>query len=123
MYCYEDPKLLKLFSAVIRILYDNDILDEDTIKFWYKKGSHAKVRRTRLPLLLDLESRTLCLPLKHTLFVQQQGRCLLWMAASRLIDMLLTRHLTSIRQGRNVFQRDMEPFLKWLDEAEEEDEE
>lgn len=43
------------------------------------------------------------------------------MAASRLIDMLLTRHLTYIRQGRNVFQRDMEPFLKWLDEAEEED--
>lgn len=26
-------------------------------------------------------------------------------------------------QGRNVFQRDMEPFLKWLDEAEEEEEE
>ena len=25
-------------------------------------------------------------------------------------------------QGRNVFQRDMEPFIKWLDEAEEEDE-
>lgn len=67
VYCYEDPKLLKLFSAVIRILYDADILDEDTIKFWYKKGSHPK--------------------------------------------------------GRNVFQRDMEPFLKWLDEAEEEEEE
>jgi eIF4-gamma/eIF5/eIF2-epsilon len=44
VYCYEDPKLLKLFSAVIRILYDADILDEDTIKFWYKKGSHPKVR-------------------------------------------------------------------------------
>jgi eIF4-gamma/eIF5/eIF2-epsilon len=43
VYCYEDPKLLKLFSAVIRILYDADILDEDTIKFWYKKGSHPKV--------------------------------------------------------------------------------
>jgi len=25
-------------------------------------------------------------------------------------------------QGRNVFMRDMEPFIKWLDEAEEEDE-
>jgi len=25
-------------------------------------------------------------------------------------------------QGRNVFVRDMEPFIKWLDEAEEEDE-
>lgn len=65
VYCYEDPKLLKLFSNVIRILYDNDILGEDTIKHWYKKGSHPK--------------------------------------------------------GRNVFQRDLEPFLKWLDEAEEEE--
>jgi len=69
VYCYEDPKLLKLFSAVIRILYDNDILDEDTIKFWYKKGSHAKVRRARLPQLLDLESRTLCLRLERTLCI------------------------------------------------------
>lgn len=66
VYCYEDSKLLKLFSNVVRILYDADIVGEDTIKFWYKKGSHPK--------------------------------------------------------GRNVFQRDMEPFIKWLDEAEEEDE-
>lgn len=65
VYCYEDSKLLKLFSHVVRILYDNDIVGEDTIKFWYKKGSHPK--------------------------------------------------------GRNVFQRDMEPFIKWLDEAEEEE--
>ena len=28
----------------------------------------------------------------------------------------------TMAQGRNVFQRDMEPFIKWLDEAEEEDE-
>ena len=27
-----------------------------------------------------------------------------------------------VLQGRNVFMRDMEPFIKWLDEAEEEDE-
>lgn len=44
MYCYEDSKLLKLFSHVVRILYDCDIVGEDTIKFWYKKGSHPKVR-------------------------------------------------------------------------------
>lgn len=53
VYCYEDPKLLKLFSAVIRILYDADVLDEDTIKFWYKKGSHPKVRTVhRVDLLM-----------------------------------------------------------------------
>lgn len=43
VYCYEDSKLLKLFSNVVRILYDADIVGEDTIKFWYKKGSHPKV--------------------------------------------------------------------------------
>ena len=39
-----------------------------------------------------------------------------------------TRHIRAFltscaeAQGRNVFVRDMEPFIKWLDEAEEEDE-
>ncbi|KAK9823766.1 hypothetical protein WJX72_005350 [[Myrmecia] bisecta] len=63
--CYEDSKLLKLFSDIVRILYDNDILAEDTIKWWYTKGSHPK--------------------------------------------------------GRGVFLRDIEPFIKWLDEAEEDE--
>eukprot|EP00884_Botryococcus_braunii_P005038 jgi/Botrbrau1/14535/Bobra.0212s0002.1 len=66
VYCYEDAKLLKLFAKIVRILYDNDILGEDTIHWWYKKGSHPK--------------------------------------------------------GRNVFVRDIEPFIKWLEEAEEDDE-
>lgn len=43
MYCYEDPKLLKLFATIVRILYDNDILGEDTIKHWYRKGAAPKV--------------------------------------------------------------------------------
>ena len=67
VYCYEDSKLLKLFSQILRILYDADVLGEDTILFWYKKGSHPK--------------------------------------------------------GRNVFLHDVEPFIKWLEEAEEEGEE
>lgn len=50
VYCYEDSKLLKLFSNVVRILYDADIVGEDTIKFWYKKGSHPKVRTNNLCL-------------------------------------------------------------------------
>lgn len=48
VYCYEDSKLLKLFSNVVRILYDADIVGEDTIKFWYKKGSHPKVRNCKM---------------------------------------------------------------------------
>ena len=67
VYCYEDSKLLKLFSQILRILYDADVLGEDAILFWYKKGSHPK--------------------------------------------------------GRNVFLHDVEPFIKWLEEAEEEGEE
>ena len=55
-----------MFKDIVRFLYDQDIIAEDTILWWAKKGSHPK--------------------------------------------------------GRSVFQRDMEPFLKWLEEAEEEDE-
>ena len=48
MYCYEDSKLLKLFATVVRILYDFDVLGEDTIKAWYKKGTQPKVRADEL---------------------------------------------------------------------------
>ena len=65
VYCYEDSKLLKLFCDILRILYNNDIVGEDTIMWWYKKGSSPK--------------------------------------------------------GRSVFLRDVEPFIKWLEEAEEEE--
>jgi len=43
--CYEDSKLLKLFTDIIRILYDADIVAEDTIMWWAKKGAHPKVRQ------------------------------------------------------------------------------
>lgn len=32
--CYEDSRLLKLFADVVKILYDADVLGEDTIRFW-----------------------------------------------------------------------------------------
>ncbi|KAK9817341.1 hypothetical protein WJX74_003121 [Apatococcus lobatus] len=65
--CYEDSKMLKVFADIVRILYDQEIAGEDTILYWYKKGSQPK--------------------------------------------------------GRQVFQRDLEPFVKWLEEAEEEGDE
>ncbi|KAF8066304.1 BZW1 [Scenedesmus sp. PABB004] len=65
--CYEDTRLLKLFSDIVKLLYNADLVGEDTITHWHKKGSHPK--------------------------------------------------------GRNVFLKDMEPFIKWLEEAEEEDDE
>ena len=64
--CYEDSRLLKLFADICKVLYDVDVLGEDSIKHFYNKGSNPK--------------------------------------------------------GRNVFLKDIEPLVKWLDEAEEEEE-
>mmetsp|Transcript_12741 Transcript_12741/g.22531 ORF Transcript_12741/g.22531 Transcript_12741/m.22531 type:complete len:420 (-) Transcript_12741:347-1606(-) len=64
-HCYEDNRLLKVFSDVVRLLYDSEIVGEDTIMHWYRKASLPK--------------------------------------------------------GRNVFLADIEPFIRWLDEAEEDD--
>ena len=66
MLCYEDNRMLKIFSDIVKVLYDAEVVGEDTILHWYKKGSHPK--------------------------------------------------------GRNVFLKDIEPFIKWLEEAEEEGE-
>ena len=57
--------MLKVFADIVRILYDQEVAGEDTILYWYRKGSQPK--------------------------------------------------------GRQVFQRDLEPFVKWLEDAEEED--
>ncbi|KAG0556742.1 hypothetical protein KC19_11G076400 [Ceratodon purpureus] len=65
IHCYEDAKLMKLFPEIIRALYDQDVLAEDTILNWFKKGSNPK--------------------------------------------------------GRQTFVKGLEPFVKWLEEAEEED--
>ena len=65
--CYEDPKLLKLFASLVRLLYDEGLVNEDAVRWWARRGAAAK--------------------------------------------------------GRHVFLTDLEPFLRWLDEAEEEEEE
>jgi hypothetical protein len=63
--CYEDAKLMKLFPEIVRSLYDEDVLAEDTILMWFRKGSNPK--------------------------------------------------------GRQTFVKSLEPFVKWLEEAEEEE--
>lgn len=63
--CYEDTKLMKLFPEIVRSLYDLDVLAEDTILHWFRKGTNPK--------------------------------------------------------GRQTFVKALEPFVKWLEEAEEED--
>jgi hypothetical protein len=32
--CYEDSRLLKLFADVVKVLYDADVLGEDTVRYW-----------------------------------------------------------------------------------------
>lgn len=44
--CYEDAKLMKLFPEIVRSLYDQDVLAEDTILHWFRKGTNAKGRQT-----------------------------------------------------------------------------
>ncbi len=66
VYCYEDQGLLKLYPKIIQMMYDSDVIAEDTILLWYKQGSSPK--------------------------------------------------------GRQVFLSDMQPFIAWLQEASEEEE-
>eukprot|EP00270_Netrium_digitus_P001656 TRINITY_DN1180_c0_g2_i1.p1 TRINITY_DN1180_c0_g2~~TRINITY_DN1180_c0_g2_i1.p1 ORF type:complete len:413 (-),score=59.86 TRINITY_DN1180_c0_g2_i1:405-1643(-) len=65
MHCYEDAKIQKLFPDIVRTLYESDVLAEDTIMLWFRKGTNPK--------------------------------------------------------GRQLFVKTLEPFVKWLEEAEEED--
>ncbi|KAK9043671.1 hypothetical protein V6N11_072006 [Hibiscus sabdariffa] len=65
MQCYEDAKLMKLFPEIVRSLYEEDVLAEDTILYWFRKGTNPK--------------------------------------------------------GRQTFVKALEPFVKWLEEAEEEE--
>ena len=44
MQCYEDAKLMKLFPEIVRSLYDQDVLAEDTILHWFRKGTNSKGR-------------------------------------------------------------------------------
>jgi hypothetical protein len=46
MQCYEDTKLMKLFPEIVRSLYDQDVLAEDTILHWFQKGTNPKGRQT-----------------------------------------------------------------------------
>ncbi|KAJ0626066.1 putative W2 domain, MIF4G-like domain superfamily protein [Helianthus annuus] len=44
--CYEDTKLMKLFPEIVRSLYDQDVLAEDTILHWFRKGTNPKGRQS-----------------------------------------------------------------------------
>jgi hypothetical protein len=46
--CYEDTRLLKQFRDIVKMMYDLEIIGEDTIMHWYKKASHPKGRNVFL---------------------------------------------------------------------------
>jgi len=50
--CYEDSKLLKLFTDIVRMLYDSDVLAEDTINWWAKKVSSSVTGIPHMLLLM-----------------------------------------------------------------------
>lgn len=44
MQCYEDVKIQKLFADFVKTLYDLDVLAEDTILHWFRKGTNPRGR-------------------------------------------------------------------------------
>ncbi|GLT60029.1 hypothetical protein SLA2020_328180 [Shorea laevis] len=51
MQWYEDAKLMKLFPEIIRSLYGQGVLAEDTILHWFCKGTNPKGRQTFVEVL------------------------------------------------------------------------
>ncbi|KAE9444843.1 hypothetical protein C3L33_23259, partial [Rhododendron williamsianum] len=46
--CYEDAKLIKIFPEIVRSLYDQDVLAEDTILHWFCKGTNPKANACKM---------------------------------------------------------------------------
>jgi hypothetical protein len=46
--CYEDSRLLKLFAETLRAFYAADLVGEDAVMHWYRRGSHPKGRNVFL---------------------------------------------------------------------------
>jgi hypothetical protein len=40
-----EQKLINVLGQVVRVLYDIDVLSEDSIMSWYRKGSNPKGRQ------------------------------------------------------------------------------
>lgn len=67
LHCYEDSSFIKSFRTMIQLLYNNDVVSESAIVYWYEKGSS--------------------------------------------------------QHGRKALQAQLQPFIEWLEEQEDSDEE
>jgi hypothetical protein len=65
-HCYEDAKLMKLFPEIVQALYDQDVLAEDTVLSWFRKGTNPKGRYV-LALAADVFSAGIGLTSSATL--------------------------------------------------------
>lgn len=95
MQCYEDAKLMKVFPEVVRTLYELDVLAEDTILLWYRKGTNPKGRYYFVTLHKN----------KFIKKILSNIRC------NGVLVLLC----------RQMFVKGLEPFVNWLEEAEEEE--
>lgn len=110
MQCYEDAKLMKLFPEIIRSLYDQDVLAEDTILHWFRKGTNTKGRYEIFPWTVVYGSKTVIY--SFLILVSVIFPC------SPTCYLLLLLIWNWYRQN---FVKALEPFVNWLEEAEEEE--
>ncbi|CAI2182119.1 10440_t:CDS:2 [Funneliformis geosporum] len=44
IYCHEDTKLMKHFRLIVKILYEEDVVSETAIFYWYEKGAKSQCK-------------------------------------------------------------------------------
>lgn len=42
LHCYEDPRLMKSFSNILKVLYNEDVITDQAILYWAQKGAKAQ---------------------------------------------------------------------------------
>ena len=107
VYFYEDPKLLKLFADTVRVLYDHDILGEDSIRHWFKSASplHPHVTPTLLHASLapvTLSRRSWALMLLVYIHVMPLHICL---DPRACMQVNVTANLLECHSAHSVLQR------------------
>lgn len=110
MQCYEDAKLMKVFPEVVRSLYELDVLAEDTILHWFRKGTNSKGRYA----LGSITVYYFIMTSFSKVFPSWGNSCC-------ELTTLLSNVFLVCECCRQTFVKSLEPFVNWLEEAEEEE--
>ncbi|KAF3336082.1 hypothetical protein FCM35_KLT20589 [Carex littledalei] len=94
---------MKLYPEIVRSLYDLDVLAEDTILLWFRKGSNSKAVISISFLIVD-ESMTCLLEAVQVLnrpepFYQEAERCAIEQSTSDYDKEKLQERLTILSGG------------------------